>query len=63
MAKKQTTQTKTALIQICLRYWEVIFNNSEENGEREFISIPLTLPRGGGILVLGGNMQGKLAAT
>lgn len=44
--------------------WEVFPGNSDECGERAFVSTPPVLPKGIGILLaFGGKIQGKLAAT
>lgn len=54
MARRKLPSFKSAL-----RDLEVFPGNGEECGEREFISTPPTLPRGRGILMLGGKTQGK----
>lgn len=56
MAGRKLPSFKSAL-----RDLDVFPGNGEECGEREFISTPPTLPRGGGILMLGGKIQGKSA--
>lgn len=57
IARRKLSSFKSAL-----RDLDVCPGNGEERGEREFISTAPTLPRGGGILMLGGKIQGKSAA-
>lgn len=63
MTRRWLTERRKLSSNLVWGTWEVFPGNSDGCGEREFVSTPPVLPKGRGILALGGKIQGKLAAT